>query len=66
MAARTAILPRLLRAIEPFYDFGKINTMNMDALSEAEVVEGDVWFFDLQWFGVHIGFQVGRTPKREG
>lgn len=68
-ANRTAIgtiARRVLRAVEPFYDWGPINVTNMDARTAAEVVEGDVRYFDLQWFGIHIGLQFGRTPKREG
>lgn len=54
---------RALSAIEPFYDWGKINVTNMDARTMDEVVEGDVRYFDLQWFGIHLSFQIGRTPK---
>jgi len=57
---------RLLAALEPWYDWGTINTSRMDARTDAECTEGEVYWFDLQWFGLHLGFQIGRTPKRRG
>ena len=55
---------RLLAALEPWYDWGTINTFRLDARTYAECTEGDVYRFELQWFGLHLGFQIGRTPKR--
>lgn len=57
-------LAKLLRRLEPWYDWGTINTVNMDARTDAEQVEGDVYRFELQWLGLHLGIQIGRTPKR--
>lgn len=54
---------RILIALEPWYDWGTTTTVNFDATTEAEQVEGEVYRFELQWFGLHIGFQIGRTPK---
>jgi hypothetical protein len=69
-ANRTAIgtVARLiLRAIEPWYDWGVISMERMEGSSrERDSGYGDVRYFQLQWFGIHIGFQFGRTPKREG
>ena len=59
-------LRRLLAALEPWYDWGAINTFRMDGRTEAECTEGEVYRFELQWLGLHVGFQIGRTPKREG
>jgi hypothetical protein len=59
-------LRRILSALEPWYDWGTINTFRMDARTDAECVEGEVYRFELQWLGLHLGFQIGRTPKREG
>jgi hypothetical protein len=61
---RTAWPFKILRRLEPWYDWGTINTVNMDARTGAEQVEGDVYRFELQWLGLHLGFQIGRTPKR--
>jgi hypothetical protein len=59
-------LLRLWKAMEPWYVWGTISITNLDAHTDSETVEGDVRYFDLQWFGIHIGVQFGRTPKREG
>lgn len=61
---RPRLLANILRRLEPWYDWGTINTVNMDARTDAEQVEGDVYRFELQWLGLHIGIQIGRTPKR--
>jgi hypothetical protein len=66
LTTRPNPLRRLWAAIEPWYDWGTVNTTNMDARSEADVVEGEIRFFDLQWLGLHVGVQFGRAPKREG
>lgn len=57
----------LLRAIEPWYNWGSVNVERMDEIGKGRSAgEGEVSFFDLQWLGIHIGVQIGRTPKREG
>lgn len=61
-----AAASRVLRAITPWYDWGTVNVSNMDAATAADEVHGDVRYFDLQWFGIHLGFQSGRTPRRTG
>jgi len=51
-------------AIEPWYDWGKISVERMESLRPNKTVtDGEVRFFELQWLGVHIAFQIGRTPK---
>jgi hypothetical protein len=65
-ARRANPLLRVWAALEPWYDWGKISITNLDAHTDSQIVEGDVRYFDLQWFGIHIGLQLGRTPKREG
>jgi predicted porin len=57
-------LRRIIAAIEPWYDWGKISITNLDARTENEIAEGDVRYVDLQWFGIHLSIQFGRTPKR--
>ncbi len=55
---------KLLQIIEPWYDWGTIRTWRMDGQCERECTEGEVYRFQLQWLGLHLGFQIGRTPKR--
>ena len=60
-------LCRLLAALEPWYDWGTVHVERMQGMTlERSSGEGPVRYFDLQWLGIHIGFQIGRTPKREG
>lgn len=58
-----AIARSVIAAIEPWYDWGVIEIERMQGLTREHSVIGSVRFFDLQWFGLHIGFQIGRTPK---
>lgn len=58
------MLRRIIAAVEPWYDWGTISITKLDALSEDEIVEGDVRYVDLQWFGIHLSLQFGRTPRR--
>lgn len=54
----------VIDAIEPWYDWGKISVQRMESLRPGKTVaDGEVRYFELQWFGVHIAFQIGRTPK---
>lgn len=65
-AAPTAVR-HLLAAAEPWYDWGKIGVERMESLRPGQIAtDGEVRFFELQWLGMHIAFQVGRTPKRMG
>jgi hypothetical protein len=63
----STIARRILAAIEPWYDWGTIHVERMEG-TNAETMnpggEGPVRFVQLQWFGLHIGFQIGRTPKK--
>ena len=61
-----ARLAGILAKLEPWYDWGTINTVNLNARTDAEQVEGDVYCFEIQWLGLHLGIQIGRTPKQEG
>ena len=59
-------LRRVLAAIEPWYDWGTIYIERMEGTTlERSGGEGAVRYFQLQWFGLHFGLQIGRTPKRE-
>jgi hypothetical protein len=56
----------IVAAIEPWYDWGTINVDRMEGSTrDRDSGWGDVRYVTLQWFGLHIGFQIGRTPKRE-
>ncbi|MES3084951.1 hypothetical protein [Sphingomonas faeni] len=54
----------VIDAIEPWYDWGKISVQRMETLRPGKsITDGEVRYFELQWLGIHIAFQVGRTPK---
>lgn len=56
---------RIVRAIEPWYDWGTIYIERMQGTTlDRSGGEGGVRYFQLQWFGLHLGFQIGTTPKR--
>lgn len=65
---RPTIFGRIIAAIEPWYNWGTVSVERMegmrvvDGILQAEA-EGDVRFFEIQWFGVHLQVQLGRTPK---
>lgn len=62
-------LRRLLAAIEPWYDGGKIHVERMQGMRLGDGGhleaggEGPVRYVELQWFGIHLAVQFGRTPK---
>ena len=57
----------IIAAVEPWYDWGTINVDRMEGSTiDRDSGWGDVRYLTLQWFGVHIGIQIGRTPKKEG
>lgn len=58
------IIKSAVAAIEPWYNWGSVGVERLDAVSEDHGNEGDVSFFDLQWFGLHLSFQIGRTPPK--
>ncbi len=63
------VLRRAGRAVEPWYDWGTIHIERMEGTDPATMTpggEGPVRFVQLQWFGLHIGFQIGRTPQKWG
>ena len=65
--AAPKLLARIIAAAEPWYDWGTIHIERMEG-TNAETLnpggEGPVRFIQLQWFGIHIGLQIGSTPKR--
>ena len=65
-AKRPPILRRLLSAIEPWYDWGTINTWRLDArtLEEADASEFMIPKFELQWLGMALELRFGRMPRK--
>ncbi len=56
----------IIAAVEPWYDWGTINVDRMEGSAiDHDSGWGDVRYLTLQWFGVHVGIQIGRTPKKE-
>jgi hypothetical protein len=64
-AERPPLLQRLLLAIEPWYDWGTINTWRLDArtLEEADASEFMIPRFELQWLGFALELRFGRMPR---
>lgn len=66
---RATALRRFVTAIEPWYNWGEIHVERMQELRLADGGhvqaggEGPVHFVELQWFGIHLALQFGRTPK---
>ncbi|MEG3176164.1 hypothetical protein U1872_07990 [Sphingomonas sp. RB3P16] len=62
-------LRRLLGAIEPWYNWGEVHVERMQEVrfgdgSHIEAGgEGPVRYVELQWLGIHLAVQFGRTPK---
>lgn len=62
---------RLIKAIEPWYDWGTVETFSLELLSNkaagryGDESTGPVRFFTFQWLGLHLHFEIGRTPTRE-
>jgi hypothetical protein len=57
----------LIDAIEPWYDWGRIGVERMESLRPGQTpTDGEVRYVELQWLGLHVAFQIGRTPKRRG
>jgi len=61
---------RFAKAIEPWYDWGVVDTFSLALLSDksagrfGDESEGPVHFFTFQWLGLHLHFEIGRTPKK--
>ena len=66
--SRSPAWRRFIAAIEPWYNWGEIYVERMQAMHLGSdgfpqaIGEGPVRFFELQWFGVHLQLQLGRTP----
>ncbi|MEE4452884.1 hypothetical protein [Novosphingobium resinovorum] len=61
-----AAFKRTLKKIEPWYDWYQANVFRIDAQCRDFTDEstGDVFRFQLQWLGLHVGFEIGRTPRK--
>ncbi|MCG7346611.1 hypothetical protein [Sphingomonas sp. ACRSK] len=52
--------------LEPWYDWGKTTTWRLDQVERdfSDEAEGEVWLIEIQWFGLHLGIQLGRQPRK--
>ncbi|WP_159981890.1 MULTISPECIES: hypothetical protein [unclassified Novosphingobium] len=59
-------LHRLIAAIEPWYDWRQRDIFRLDTEERdfSDESEGTAFRFDLQWLGVHLAFEIGRTPRK--
>jgi hypothetical protein len=66
-------MDKLLRSVrrhvpwlEPWYDWGISNVFRLDTQEEdfSDESEGPARFFELQWLGISLAVQVGRTPRK--
>ena len=61
-------LRRFFAPVEPWYDWSsdatifRINTVERDFLDES--IREDGFRFEIQWFGLHFGIVLGRTPPK--
>lgn len=62
----SGMLRRFIRAIEPWYDWGKVDFFRLDAKERdfSDESEGEGRFFALQWFGLHLQIEVGIVPPK--
>ena len=49
---------RAIAAVEPWYDWGRAGI-----ISVRDEIDGDGWWFNIDWMGLHFGIVCGRTPK---
>lgn len=60
---------RFITAIEPWYMWGQIGVERLQELRAEDGSwiqsggEGEVRYFEIQWLGIHLQIQLGRTPK---
>jgi hypothetical protein len=59
-------LRRFIEAIEPWYDWGKINFYRLDAVERdfSDESEAEGRYFEIQWFGLHLQINVGIVPPK--
>jgi hypothetical protein len=52
--------------LEPWYDWGTSNVFRLDTreVDFSDESEGPAKFFELQWLGISLALQVGRTPRK--
>ena len=60
------MLKRLLKAIEPWYDWGARSVFRLDHHERdfSDESEGNAFRFEIQWLGAHLAFEIGRTPRK--
>lgn len=59
-------LAQFLKRAEPWYDWGRRDVFRIDMHCRdfADESQSEVWFFEIQWFGLHFGVCLGRTPPK--
>jgi hypothetical protein len=59
-------LSRFIKSIEPWHDWGRreISRLDMQCRDFADESYGKVWFFEIQWLGLHLAFEIGPTPRK--
>lgn len=62
----SSALERIFHAVVPYYDWRPANVFRLDACAPdfADESEGNVGRFELQWLGLHLAFEIGRTPPK--
>jgi hypothetical protein len=64
-----SVWQRFIAAIEPWYNWGEIYVERMEGMHAGSdgfprsIGEGPVQYFEIQWLGVHLAVQFGRTPS---
>jgi hypothetical protein len=67
-ARRAARWQRILTALEPWYNWGELYVERMQGMRMGSdeypqaAGEGSVRYVEIQWFGMHLAIQFGRTP----
>lgn len=59
-------MTKFLKAIEPWYAWGQHEILRIDQHESdfADESTGNVFRFEIQWFGIHFAFELGRTPHK--
>lgn len=59
-------MTKFIKRIEPWYAWGQHEILRIDQHEPdfADESAGNVFRFEIQWFGIHFAFEVGRTPPK--
>jgi hypothetical protein len=61
-----AAIKRGLRKIEPWYNWYRSDIFRLDAHERdfSDESEGKAFCLEIQWLGIHVAFELGRTPPK--